>query len=121
MNLKIEDIIKCTKGKLIIGDKNKECKNYSKDTRTIKKGNTYIGIKGEKFDGSLFWKDALNNGAETVIINNINLDDLEEYKKQNKNIIQVEDTIKAIGEMANLKMKILKEKNNLKVVGITGS
>ena len=121
MNLKIKDILKCTNGKLIIGDTEKECKNYSKDTRTIKKGDTYIGIKGEKFDGSSFWKDALNNGAETVIINNIKLNEIEEYKKQNKNIIQVEDTIKAIGEMASYKMKIQKEKYNLKVVGVTGS
>ena len=121
MNLKIKDILKCTNGKLIIGDIEKECTNYSKDTRTIKKGDTYIGIKGEKFDGSSFWKDALNNGAETVIINNIKLDEIEEYKKQNKNIIQVEDTIKAIGEMASYKMKIQKEKYNLKVVGVTGS
>ena len=121
MNLKIKDILKCTNGKLIIGDTEKECKNYSKDTRTIKKGDTYIGIKGEKFDGSSFWKDALNNGAETVIINNIKLDEIEEYKKQNKNIIQVEDTIKAIGEMASLKMRILKNTYNLKVVGVTGS
>ena len=121
MNLKIKDILKCTNGKLIIGDTEKECKNYSKDTRTIKKGDTYIGIKGEKFDGSSFWKDALNNGAETVIINNIKLNEIEEYEKQNKNIIQVEDTIKAIGEMASYKMKIQKEKYNLKVVGVTGS
>ena len=35
MNLKIKDILKCTNGKLIIGDTEKECKNYSKDTRTI--------------------------------------------------------------------------------------
>lgn len=121
MNLKIKDILKCTNGKLIIGDTEKECTNYSKDTRTIKKGDTYIGIKGEKFDGSSFWKDALSNGAETVIINNIKLNEIEEYKKQNKNIIQVEDTIKAIGEMASYKMKIQKEKYNLKVVGVTGS
>ena len=121
MNLKIKDILKCTNGKLIIGDTEKECKNYSKDTRTIKKGDTYIGIKGEKFDGSSFWKDALNNGAETVIINNIKLDEIEEYKKQNKNIIQVEDTIKEIGEMASYKIKIQKGKYNLKVVGVTGS
>ena len=121
MNLKIKDILKCTNGKLIIGDTEKECTNYSKDTRTIKKGDTYIGIKGEKFDGSSFWKDALNNGAETVIINNIKLDEIEEYKKRNKNIIQVEDTIKAIGEMASLKMRILKNTYNLKVVGVTGS
>ena len=89
MNLKIKDILKCTKGKLIIGDIEQECKNYSKDTRTLKKGDTYIGIKGEKFDGSLFWKDALNNGAETVIINKVELKDIEKYQKQNKNITKI--------------------------------
>ena len=47
--------------------------------------------------------------------------DIFEYKKQNKNIIQVEDTIKAIGEMASYKIKIQKGKYNLKVVGVTGS
>ena len=31
MNLKIKDILKCTKGKLIIGDIEQECKSYSKD------------------------------------------------------------------------------------------
>ena len=71
MNLKIKDILKCTNGKLIIGNNEKECKNYSKDTRTIKKGDTYIGIKGEKFDGSLFWKDAFDKGAKIAIINKI--------------------------------------------------
>ena len=125
MNLTIEDILKCTEGKLIIGNGETECKKYSKDTRTIKNGDTYIGIKGENFDGSLFWKEAFDNGADTVIINNINLDGekdiVEKYKKENKNIIQVEDTIKAIGKMASFKMKVLKNTNNLKVVGVTGS
>ena len=32
-NLKVEDILKVTKGELIIGDKNLECKSFSKDTR----------------------------------------------------------------------------------------
>ena len=71
MNLKVEDILKCTKGKLIIGDKNKECNNYSRDTRTIKEGDTYIGIKGENFDGADFLEDAFKNGADTVIINRL--------------------------------------------------
>ena len=123
MNLTIQNIIDITNGTLIIGDEKKEPNNYSKDTRTLKKGDTYIGIKGEKFDGSLFWKEALNNGAETVIINNIkiNNDEIEQYKIQNKNIIQVEDTIKAIGQMASYKIRIYKEKRNLKVIGVTGS
>ena len=121
MKLKIKDILKCTNGDLIIGNKLKECKNFSKDTRTIKKGDTYIGIKGEKFDGNLFWKDAFDKGADVVIINKIILDnkEIEKYNKENKCIIQVEDTITALAQMATYKREMYKGK--LKVVGITGS
>ena len=121
MELKIEDILKCTKGDLIIGDKLKECKNFSKDTRTIKKGDTYIGIKGDKFDGNLFWEEAFNKGADVVIINKIILNNKEvkKYDMQNKCIIQVEDTITALAQMASYKREMYKGK--LKVVGITGS
>ena len=121
MNLKIEDILKCTEGKLVIGDTNVECKNYSRDTRTIKDGDTYIGIKGEKFDGALFWEEAFDNGAETVIVNNIEIDEekKEKYNKQNKNIIMVDDTILALGKMAGYKRDLYGDK--IKVIGVTGS
>ena len=59
MEIKVEDIINVTKGRLITGNKNMECINFSKDTRTIEQGDIYIGIKGENFDGSKFWKKAI--------------------------------------------------------------
>ena len=121
MDLKIKDIIECTKGNLIIGNENNICENFSKDTRTIKKGDTYIGIKGENFDGSLFWKDAFEKGASTVIIQKIeiNQEDIERYKSDNKNIIQVNDTKKALEEMAIAKRNMYGK--NLIVIGVTGS
>ena len=122
MNLKIQDILKCTQGKLIIGDENKICENYSKDTRTLKKGDTFIGIKGDKYDGNLCFKEALDKGADTVIINNtakLNMQDIELFKKQHKNIIQVENTITALGQIATYKRELYG--NKLKVIGITGS
>ena len=121
MNLTIDDIINCTNGKLIVGNKKVESTNYSKDTRSINAGDTYIGIKGEKFDGSLFWKDAFDKGAKIAIINKIDISEEELKKYNDKNIIQVEDTIQAIGQIASYKIKIYKEKYNLKVVGVTGS
>ena len=121
MNLKIKDILNCTEGILIIGNTNKECINYSINTRTIKQGETYIGIKGEVFDGNNFWKEAFNNGAETVIIEKreITEEEKEKYNKQNKNIIIVDDTIKALGKMASYKREIYGDK--IKIIGVTGS
>ena len=118
MNLKIKDIIKCTKGVLLTGSEEYECENFSRDTRVIKKGDTFIAIKGKTFDGNVFWKEALENGADTVIINKIEIteQDIEKYK--NKNIIQVDDTIKALQQIATAKRNLYKD---LIVVGVTGS
>lgn len=120
MNLKIKDIINCTKGNLLIGNEENECENFSKDTRFIEKGDTYIAIKGEKFDGNIFWQEALDKGAKTVIINKIDIKHslLEKYLADEKNIIQVEDTRKALKQIATEKRNLYK---NLIVIGVTGS
>lgn len=121
MDLTIKDILKCTDGNLIIGDQEKKCENFSKDTRSINKDDTYIGIRGEKFDGSMFWKDAFKRGASTVIIGKIEIsqEEIEKYQKLGKNIIQVKDTRLALIAMATLKREMYGD--NLIVIGVTGS
>ena len=115
--MKVRDIIKITKSQLIIGNENLECENFSKDTRTIQKGDIYIGIKGEKFDGSQFWKQALDNGAEAVIIENteITSEDIQQYS--NKTIIKVENTLEALYEIARYKRSLY----DIPVIAVTGS
>ena len=44
-DLSIKNIIEATKGKLLVGNEEYICMSYSKDTRTIKEGDCYIGIK----------------------------------------------------------------------------
>ena len=117
MNLKIKEIVKCTGGVLLTGNEEQECENFSKDTTEIKRGDTFIGIKGEHSDGNLFWKQAMENGADTVIIeSNFRKEDIEKYK--DKNIIKVEDTKKALIQIATEKRNLYKD---LIVVGVTGS
>ena len=119
MNLTVGDIVSCSEGKLIVGDKNRVCENFSKDTRTLKAGDTYIGIRGEKFDGSLCWKEAFDKGAEVVIIEKIKLENTDVEKYKNKTIIQVDDSVRALGKIAKLKRELYGDK--LKVIGVTGS
>ena len=120
MNLKIKNIINCTKGKLLIGNEEKECETFSKDTRIIENGDTYIAIKGQNFDGNLFWQEALDKGADTAIINKIDIENnlLEKYQSKSKNIIQVEDTREALKQIATQKRNLYKD---LIVIGVTGS
>ena len=117
--MKIKDILEATKGKLIKGEENAEIKEFCKDTRIIKKGDTYIGIKGENFDGNTLWQKAFEAGADTVIVQGIDFskEKLEQY--QNKNIIEVKDTIQALADIATYKRTSCKK--DFQVVGVTGS
>ena len=116
-DITVEDILKITEGELIIGNREIVCKNFSKDTRTIQKGDIYIGIKGEKFDGSMFWKQALENGANVVIVENISVLPEEKEKYSNKTIIKVENTLKALYKIASYKRSLY----DIPVIAITGS
>ena len=116
-DLSIKNIIEVTKGKLLVGNEEYVCKSYSKDTRTIKEGDCYIGIKGETFDGNLFWEKALENGASTVIVQNVEIEDEKLRKWADKNIIKVEDTLEALYSLAKYKRSLY----NIPVIAITGS
>lgn len=116
-NLIVEDILKITKGKLVNGNNKLICNNFSKDTRTIEKGDTYIGIKGETFDGNLFWRQALEKGANCIIISGVTLNKNEIEEFSDRTIIEVPDTLEALYEIAKFKRNLY----NIPVIAITGS
>ena len=88
-NLTVEDIVRESNGKLILGDKKFICRNFSKDTRIIEEGDIYIAIKGEKFDGNKFWREALEKGAVGVIIDKINCTDDDKRKFENRSLYNI--------------------------------
>ena len=116
-NLTVKDILNHIDGKLIIGNEDLECKNFSRDTRKLKKGDIYIGIKGETFDGSKFWKQALENGASCVIVENVDFTDKDKKEFEGKSIIKVENTLDALYNIARYKRSLY----NILVIAITGS
>ena len=114
-NIAVQDILEATKGNLMYGNKNEICEKFSKSTKEIQPGDVYIGFKGERFDGGMFYEDALKQGAKGCIINKIA--DLEIKNIPNKFVIQVDDTVEAIAQIAKLK----REKYNIPVIAVTGS
>ncbi len=115
--LTVKEILEVTQGKLIQGNPNLICKNFSKDSRTIQKGDTYIAIKGENFDGNAFWKQALEKGADCVIISDFHKSSKELEAFSNKTIIMVKDTLEALYKIASYK----RQQYNIPVIAITGS
>lgn len=117
--LLVKDVIRITKGKLIMGNENEVCEKFCFDTRDIEKNDTFLGIKGERMDGSILWKEALDNGAKIVIVENINFtySEMEAYKAKNRVIIKVEDTLEALKNLSEYKRTLY----DIPVVGVTGS
>lgn len=110
----VRDILRICDGTLICGNKNLECKHFTNDTRSLSKNDVFIGIKGDTFNGNTFYKEAIKKGASVCILDDKSvLDD-----KDNKaTIILVNDTIKAIQELAKYKRSLY----NIPVIAVTGS
>ena len=108
----LNDIIDLIKGNLICGT-NTSLDSFSINSKEINKDDVFIGIKGETIDGSKFYMDALEKGAKGAIITK------GFYTKtiDDKFIIEVEDTTKALQQLATYK----RSKLNIPVIGITGS
>lgn len=113
MNLTLSEIIKITNGTLVYGE-DTEVLGFTRNTKEINDGDVFIGLKGNT-DGSIYYLDALKNGAKGVIVNKGVISNYE--KIDNTFILEVEDTLKALGEIAALK----RSKYNIPVVAITGS
>lgn len=113
----VEDIIRECNGELVIGNLKEECINFCKDTRIIKENDVYVAIRGEQFDGNTFYEEALDKGANICILDNINIEKIDREKYQNKTIIVVDDTVKALGKIAAYKRSLY----NIPVIAVTGS
>ncbi len=110
----VNEIVEATKGRLVNGDKSLSIKGISIDSRSIKKGDLFIAIKGERFDGHDFINDAVKNGASGIILSSLH-SPLKTLSPAF--IIKVSDTLKALQNLAGY----YRGKFDVPIVGITGS
>ncbi len=84
------------------------------DSRTIKKGNLYIPIKGDKYDGHDYIDEAFKKGASASLI------EITKRKsfKNNGSLIYVKDSLDSLTKLSKFSRNRIK---NLKTICITGS
>lgn len=112
----VKDIIDICNGELVCGKTDLECINFCTDTRKINKGDIYVGIKGESFNGNNFYKDAIDKGASICILDN-DTEISDKYKNNKNTIILVDDTVLCLQKLAKYKRELYK----IPVVAVTGS
>ena len=84
--------------------------NICTDSRKVKSNSIFFAIKGEKFNGNKFAKEALKKGCEYAIVD-------EEIDDRNERVILVEDCLQTLQKLASFHRKKL----NIPIIGITGS
>lgn len=120
--LNLNEILLATNGKLLTG-KEKKIKNYSISSNEIEDDCMFIPLKGEKTDGHKYIVSAVKNKVIGFFINKEYIDKevvIKESLEENKDliIIEVEDTLKALKDMAKyVRNKFI----NIPVIAVTGS
>lgn len=117
--LSISEITSATNGILFREGKAKVIRNLCTDTRKLKRGDFFLAIKGDKFDGHNFISVAIKKGASGIIINQNKLRPhlLFNLPNTDTTIISVVDTIISLGDLA----KYYRKKFSIPVIAITGS
>ena len=87
------------------------------DSRSIKEGELFVALKGDRFDGHEFVPDAIKKGAWGALVDRTALENRFSLLGGLKNILPVEDTLHALQEMAQMH----RGKFSIPLVGITGS
>lgn len=87
-----------------------KCSSVAIDTRKILQNSFFIAIKGDRYDANTFAQEALNNGANYVIIDNKN------YYIDSRTIV-VKDSLITLQELAKFHRNYLK----LPILALTGS
>lgn len=81
------------------------------DTRKLKEGNLFIALKGGNFNGNKFALQAIENGASSAIVDEV------EFANESQNIFLVENGLKALQKLATYHRNQL----NIPFIGLTGS
>lgn len=103
--------------KPINGNDSKEFSSVCTDSRKVMKGQIFVALKGDKFDGHDYIDQVILSGAGCVIISDVSKLSVETEIP----VFQVTDTIQALGELAGFRRRKIAGLSDPLVIGITGS
>ena len=115
IEMKVEECLKAIDGEIVIGSGEKIFRGVSIDSRTIKKGELFVCINGDRFDGHNYIEEARNKKAAAIILSDRS--GVVSGKGEAPLIVRVKDTLKALQELARFYRKQIP----VKVIGITGT
>ncbi|MBI1976810.1 MAG: UDP-N-acetylmuramoyl-tripeptide--D-alanyl-D-alanine ligase [Candidatus Omnitrophica bacterium] len=91
------EVLEAVKGRWVIGDRKRQAIGVSTDSRTIRPGDLFIAIKGDRFDGHRFLKEVVEKGAVALMIS----DEKAAAGIAEIPTVLVSDTRRALGDLAH--------------------
>jgi UDP-N-acetylmuramoyl-L-alanyl-D-glutamate--2,6-diaminopimelate ligase len=118
--MELTDLINSIKVIQVAGDvQRKEISKIVYDSRLVTANSIFVAIRGYNTDGHNFIIDAINKGAEAVILDNNNVVPEEVFIHRNVTKILVKDTRIALAELSKGFYK--NPSSKIKLIGITGT
>ena len=111
----VKDLLQNCTCKLLNGDEGTMIKECFADSNKVTEGSCFFGIKGRNTDGSLYYKEAMENGAKVLVLSK--RDDYNFKGYEDRVVVIADDTLKVLQDLAAYKRSLFKGT----VIGITGS
>jgi len=114
-----EEILEATNGELLCGDLRRAFSKIFIDSRMAAVDGVFVAIIGDNHDGHTFLADVVEQGVRGLVISRQKAEHLPlaAWKTKAVACIAVEDTTRALGDMAAFNRR----RSQASVVGITGS
>lgn len=108
-----EEIVRATGGAIVWQAEREAFNEVVTDSAKVEEGSIFVALKGERFDGHDFLGDAVGRGAACLIVHRL----APHSSWGGATVIQVKDTLKALGDLAHYRRQLVAPK----VLAITGS
>ncbi len=115
----VHDLLAATDGEWLCGNRDDVFSGVSIDSRNIQKGDLFVAIIGGSHDGHSFVPEVLSKCVNGLIVDNDHKKEILSSGRLNGNVscIAVEDTTKALGDLALFQRK----RSGVTLTAITGS
>jgi UDP-N-acetylmuramoyl-tripeptide--D-alanyl-D-alanine ligase len=104
-------------GKLAAGGRQDRFTSLATDTRAIRRGDVFLALRGERFDGHRFFPAALKAGAGALVGEKFSAPVRKLAAKRGAAVVEVGDSLRSLQELARDQRRLFEGP----VAGITGS
>lgn len=108
----LSEILRATQGVIVNSGNNERITGVTTDTRSVRGGDLFIALKGERFDGHDFIEQAVKKGAAAILVSQAG-----QSVDKSTTVIRVDDTLKAFQGLA----RFHRQRFDIPLVAVTGS